>query len=337
MKIIVSILIVLIVLLGFFRLCHLYGVNSLPTIVVVLAMLTGLFGWALPRVLERVNARVWIYIGLLALMGLIVPTSSLMVDRRTGLLSSLIWATLFFLPSLALVNSALLLYSAIMGAKSSDRNDKSLVPPLRPGRLPVISLVLSVLLIIKIIHNLYWLTVWDNTYDPIEYIWLIVPIFAVLLSGLTLLVAVPYRTKLAGLLYILLVPAVMIAVSTVAQRVDFRQETIEGAERTVLAIEAFRRTEGYYPQSLQKLTPFYIFSLPKPMIFYGQDWCYQGGRDYYRLGYVDREHWSDPRLIGRIYKVRGEAPDLPRMCEKEIAVIQKRNPGYPYSYWKESE
>ena len=69
-------------------------------------------------------------------------------------------------------------------------------------------------------------------------------------------------------------------------------------------------------------------------IIYGQDWCYDGGEDYYRLGYVYREHWSDPPTIGRIYKTKGEAPDLHDMCEEEIAALRNRYPYLFYEYYE---
>jgi hypothetical protein len=129
----------------------------------------------------------------------------------------------------------------------------------------------------------------------------------------------------------------MIAVSAIAQRVDFRQETTKQAEQAVRAIESYYTREGRYPETLSQLSPWYAISLPKPMIIYGQDWCYESGNVYYRLGYVDREHWSDPRLIGRIYKSVGEIPDSQPMCMDEVKAMQSRFPGYQYSYWKESE
>jgi hypothetical protein len=129
----------------------------------------------------------------------------------------------------------------------------------------------------------------------------------------------------------------MIAVSARAQQVDFRQLTEERAERVTQAIESYYAQEGHYPKDLGQLTPRHALWLPGPVIIYGQDWCYDGGNSYYRLGYVDREHWSDPRLIGRIYKTKGDVPDLHGMCEEEVAAIQKRYPNYPYEYWADDE
>jgi hypothetical protein len=88
---------------------------------------------------------------------------------------------------------------------------------------------------------------------------------------------------------------------------------------------------------LSQLTPWYVVSLPKPMTIYGQDWCYESGGGYYRLGYLDREHWSDPRLIGRVYRSVAETADAQPICTDEFTAIQTRHPDYPYSYRSESK
>ncbi|HNQ94124.1 MAG TPA: hypothetical protein PKH47_05550, partial [Anaerolineales bacterium] len=111
--------------------------------------------------------------------------------------------------------------------------------------------------------------------------------------------------------------------------------TSQNAERVVQAIESFYAREGRYPESLSDLTPRFILALPEPIIIYGQTWCYESGDDYYRLGYVDREHWSDPRMIGRIYKAEGQPAQQSLMCEAEIAALQQADPFI--SYWMESQ
>jgi hypothetical protein len=60
--------------------------------------------------------------------------------------------------------------------------------------------------------------------------------------------------------------------------------------------------------------------LPKPVIIYGQGWCYEAGDDYYTLGYIYHETWSDPNLVGQAYKTAGETADSGSLCENEIAV-----------------
>jgi hypothetical protein len=316
-----------------------------PDWLIVLGVACWLFVSALAWAARKMNAKVWIYAGLFILAGLFWPTSMLVEIFPNHLslpFETLAAIMLFLITPTALVSAALLLYSGLSlyrerQSGSAAEDESSQAQRKHAGRTAAAALVLSALLLAKTLHNLYWLTVWDNTEDPLGYLWLIVPVVAVLFSGVMLSITLPGRTKLAGFLYSLLISALMIAVSARAQRVDFRQLTEKRAGRISQAIETYYDREGRYPQDLRQLTPWYVLSLPGPVIIYGQDWCYDGGEDYYRLGYIYREHWSDPRLTGRIYTTQGKVPDLARMCEAKVVALQKRYPDYPYEYWLDGE
>jgi membrane protein implicated in regulation of membrane protease activity len=281
---------------------------------------------------RKVSHSVWVLAALLILASLFLPASLFL--KPSGPLwepfSSQQAMMLLLILSMALVIVALLLYSGLNLYKEwqdagAVEDGSSQAQRKQAGRAAAVVLVLSALLLAKALHNFYWFMVWDATGDSLGYFWLAVPVPAVLLSGVVLSIVLPGRTKLAGFLYSLLVLALVIGVSACAQRVDLRQLTEERAERVTQAIETHYAREGRYPHDLRQLTPWYVLSLPGPVIIYGQDWCYDGGEDYYRLGYVYRENWSDPRLTGRIYKTKGEAPDLPGICAKEIAALEKRD------------
>lgn len=341
MKMKVSYLFALIVLtLGCWLSASLLWGSLGPGWLIVLAIVAWLFVSALAWAARKMSAKVWIYAGLFILAGLFLPASMLVkiFPARLSLpFEAPMAITLLLILSIALVIAALLLCSGLNLYKEwqnagAVEDGGSQAQRKQAGRAAAVVLVLSALLLVKALHNFYWFMVWDTTYDSLEYLWLpIIPIPAVLFSSVVLSIALPGRTKLAGFLYLLLIPA-LIAVSARAQRVDFRQLTEERAGRVSQAIETYYAREGRYPQDLRQLTPWYVLSLPGPVIIYGQDWCFDGSDDYYRLGYVYREHWSDPRLIGRIYKTKGEAPDLYPICDEEIAALQKR---YPHSFHDE--
>ncbi|MBK9006388.1 MAG: hypothetical protein IPM31_05275 [Anaerolineae bacterium] len=315
MKTPVFVLLIAIVLFVVFAMISSAGSSGIMGAAAVASLFCGLFALVLPKVIERVNPKVWIFTGLVLLALLLIPTSLLFSDLATAA---------FFLIPLALINAAFLLYSGL-SLRSSEPQARIVIPVFFVG----------ILLIIGTLFKIYDLTVWDNTYDSLKYILLFAPMLAVLLSGLTLLIALPSKTKLAGIAYLLLAPALMIWVSTLAQRVDFRALTSQRADRVVQAIESFYAREERYPASLSELTPRYILALPEPVIIYGQTWCYESGDGYYRLGYVDREHWSDPRMIGRIFKAEGQPAQQSLMCEAEIATLQQADPFI--SYWMESQ
>jgi hypothetical protein len=300
---------------------------------IVVTIIGWLFAAVVVLAARRVSHSVWIYAGLLILAALFLPASTIVEifpARLSQPFDSLMAFTLLLILSVTLVVAALLLYSGLNLHKKGqnagmEEDGGSPAQRKHTGRASVVILVLSALLVAKAIHSFYGFMIWDTTYDSLGNLWLPFPVLAVLFAGAFLFSILPGRRKLAGFLYLLLIPA-LIAVSARAQRVDFRQLTEARAGRTSQAIEAYYAREGRYPQDLRRLIPGYVLSLPGPVIIYGQDWCYDGGEDYYRLGYVYREHWSDPLLTGHIYATRGEAPALPGMCDEEIAALEERYP-----------
>lgn len=291
---------------------------------------------ALVLAARRVSYKVWSLAALLILASLFLPASLfLWLSRPQGgeLFSSQHAMTLLWMFPVALVTVALLLHSGLkrldewrnMGALEGGASQAQRK---RIGKATLLVFALGALLLAKTLDNLYWFMIWDATTDPLGYLWLAIPISAVLLSGVVLCIALPGRTKLAGFLYSLFILALIIGVSARAQRVDLRQLTEGRAERITQAIETYYAREGRYPQNLQRLTPGYILSLPGPVIIYGQDWCYQGGKDYYRLGYLDREHWSSPILFGRVYSAKGHSPLKMDICQPAIDTYRTQHPDW---------
>jgi hypothetical protein len=314
-------------------------------LLIVLAIVAWLLISALAWAARTMSANVWVFTGLVILVGLFLPTpvpEGIFLEHLWPPIATLMAILPVLMPSVALIIAALLLCSGLrlyQEWQSVDAVEGAISQALRKqtGRTLVVVFALCALLLLKILHNLFWLTVWDNTYDPLGYLWLIIPILAALVSCFILTITLLGSTKLAGFSYLLFVSALMVAVSASAQSVDFRQLTEERAERVTQAIESYYAQEGHYPQNLRQLIPWHTLSLSEPVIIDGQDWCYDGGQDYYRLGYVYREHWSDPRLIGQIYTAKGDLPDLDRMCEEQVVAMQERYPDYPYEYWMEGE
>lgn len=248
--------------------------------------------------------------------------------------------TLFLIASVAIITAGLLLSSGWNFYKERGPALSAKIGVLQPNRLlaiqPAFILLLGIIIAIKALEGIYWATVWDNTTDPLGFFWLFTPILAAILAGGLLSTFLTGRMKIAGLTFTVIAPVLLIVVSASAQRVDNHALTKARAERVAQAIETYRARVGYYPQNLSQLSPWFIFPLPEPVIIFGQHWCYDGSDNYYRLGYIDRQHWSDPRLIGRIHKTAGVLPDLAPICTQEAAALEARDPSYLYSYWKEA-
>jgi len=319
----------IILILGCWFSAILFGGLLNPGTLITLVIVVILIAFLLTSVTLRVSHRIWIFASLFILVALYLPTSfyiKLFPPGDAEPFSASIALTILIIISAALIVAALLINSGLMSYQDrqnsyQDKNGGSI-------ELWVV-FTLSLLLLVKAIHNFYWFMIWDSTTDSLGIIWLSVSVWAVIFSSFTLIFTRSGMSKTIGYLNLLLIPVLIVIF---AQMGEFRQLTEARAEHVSRAIESYYAQTGQYPEDLRQLTPRYLLSIPAPVIIYGQDWCYNGGKDYYRLGYVDRQHWSDPRLIGQIYITKGELPDLPPMCQAEVTVIQNRYPDYPYEY-----
>jgi hypothetical protein len=293
-----------------------------PAILILLALLCWLSASALVWAVRRWGIRAWLSIGLVnlaALTGSIYILEGQSIQQLPSPMVIVISLLPTVIPAIALVMGACLL--GVAHREWQAGGEESPAARRAAGQVAAAALGLGALLVIKSLHNLYWLTVWDTTNDPIGYFWIGLPVLATVLAGGLLASFLPGWAKWTGLGYPLLLVPALIAISASAQQVDFRQLTAERAERVSQAIETYYAREGRYPQSLGQLTPRYTLSLPGPVIIYGQDWCYRSGPDYYQLGYVNRDHWSSPLFTRQTYKSHGEVPDPDSLCAAEIAAI----------------
>lgn len=103
---------------------------------------------------------------------------------------------------------------------------------------------------------------------------------------------------------ILLSPAML-----VPQTLPYRL-TERGAERLNRAILDYHADQGAYPASIAELVPRYLLLVPEPITYYLRVWCYDGGVDYYRLGYYDSENYCY-----NDYASAGNPPEQPIPCE----------------------
>ncbi|HSM55805.1 MAG TPA: hypothetical protein VK879_06575, partial [Candidatus Sulfomarinibacteraceae bacterium] len=275
---------------------------------------------AVALVAGKLGSGPWIAIGLLLLPSLLLPASlsiTLFPDTND------VPFQLILIPSAALVVAALLL-NAGMQLLSPKADGESFATSGRKRVRGWMVFALAALVLAAALYNIYWFMIWDSTYDPIDILLLPFPILAALVASLVLLMILPGRAKVVGVVYPFITIGLVVGVSVLAWRVDFRQLTEARAERVTQALERYRAREGRYPQDLQQLTPIHLLALGEPIIIYGQPWCYDGGDAYYRLGYVYREHWSAPQVTGHRFSSGGNIPELPPLCEDEIdALIQR--------------
>ncbi len=296
-------------------------------------ILIGLFGWAFLSWLlwqaRKLQAKKLVYIGLGVLLGLFFPTSAIIESEKyfhyhlpqpfLSIVDILIYACFI----LALVLAAALLHAGVkmLQQRYSPPAAEEVGQVKTDDWILVIVFSLSASLLLLFFHNLSGLIMWDNTYDAIEGFWLFMPILVSLVCGTVLVVNLPGKLKLVSLMFFLFVPVLTYIVYVPAMNIDFRSMTRERGDRITYAIEAYRQREGQYPQTLAQLTPGDLLTIEPPFIINGQNWCYDAEPDIYRLGYVEREHWSSPCYYGEVFNSAGDFSGYPPVCEAELAIF----------------
>ena len=147
-------------------------------------------------------------------------------------------------------------------------------------------------------------------------------VIGLLVTGLNL----KDERRIAGLSYTVLVPIIMVAAFALGLQQQPLLLTETRAERIAQAVERYHQERGQYPSQLGDLTPSYMTYILGPFTGRGQRWCYQGGEDFYRLGYVVYLRYPgmgfDPLSEIRIPAARGVPPSPAWMCDAELERIR---------------
>ncbi|MEJ2263040.1 MAG: hypothetical protein P8X95_06315 [Anaerolineales bacterium] len=127
----------------------------------------------------------------------------------------------------------------------------------------------------------------------------------------------------SGPAFVLLVTGVATAALAWGWNVSAFELTRQRAARIDAAVGHFYQDNGGYPTDLAELTPRYLFYLPPPVVVRQGGWCYQGGEDYYRLGYVSGQFtYFEADFQTEIYAQAGEPPLTSWKCEELVAKFE---------------
>ena len=273
------------------------------------------FGWALGK---RWN---WLAI-VLSLMGLgMLEVFNYYVGHPPDYSASpppFFLMILFFLgyniwPALSVVMSGVLITASFHSSEA---------PRLRQTRLFLVGLAFALILFLA--YVVFWGSVWDHTSDGLSGLFLsqLSGIIAVG-TGMIMILALRGRSRLAGLLFMLVVPILLNQAFEAGWCVSYHAITEARAARIARALEQFHAREGYYPETLDMLTPRDLLFIQQPVILAGEEWCYQGGADYYRLSAFYREYFSLPVSL-RIYAAAGVPPAGSWTCEERLAEMKQK-------------
>ena len=239
------------------------------------------------------------------------------IPRALGILIFLVY---YMIPGLSVVIAASLITTSMQSLQTADQSDRDVRSRwIRLGRVGF-----AVILIVCLANTIFWGSVWDQTSDGL------IGGFASQLSapigigaGMLMILALRGKYRLAGILFIITVPILLYQSSEAGWQVSYHEITEGRAASIARALDRFHTREGYYPASLDALTPRDLLFIQQPVILAGEEWCYEGNKDYYRLSAFYREFFSSPVSL-QVYESAGSLPLSPPACEKRLAEMKEK-------------
>ena len=189
-----------------------------------------------------------------------------------------------------------------------------------------IQFFLAILLLGLFSYTIMWLCVWDGIDDGIRGLFMIMlTILTAVAGGMVILTTSTGWRRWTGVATaILIVGLVRWAVTVPGNAYHPYDITQARAEQIQAAIEKYHAKTSWYPFDLSDLVPGEMWRIPLPMIIPGENWCYQGSSNYYRLGVIYRDHWSSPYLSIKVYASAGNVPDEPWVCDERLSILLSR-------------
>ncbi len=144
-----------------------------------------------------------------------------------------------------------------------------------------------------------------------------------LLGGGIMTLLLIWSGRWRGLAVYVLLLSMTVVLGNKVQSADTSPTEVAAARAAQIdsAIQAYYQDNGTYPDDLLALTPRYLLTLPNAILFSKQNWCYEGGSDYYRFGYIYRPTYNAPDDYITI-KMAGEAGNFPSetwACDAQLA------------------
>jgi len=234
------------------------------------------------------------------------------------LASSLSVISYLFIPWAGIVLSALLIRRLFV----------SELPP--TWREVALTLIMVAILFSMVGYQAMLTSLWDVATDGLGWVLLLMTSSTIGIGSAMLMTwSIPRKRLWASILFAFTVPLILAQAHNVA---NYDKDHTWGtkpiitteyrAEKIDKAIQHYYEKNNEYPQALSELTPWYLLYIPNPVIIPGQDWCYEGGIDHYRLGYVYREFFSMPASV-RVHSFAGEPSTSNWGCEEEAAPYSK--------------
>jgi MFS family permease len=164
-------------------------------------------------------------------------------------------------------------------------------------RRVLLSLLLGAPLLFLVGYQIMLVSMWDVATDGLggPFLWLWVSVTGIA-AAMVLAWFSPGLRRLIALAFAITVPLSMLYAQDIGTYGPTGRwgmmptvVTEQRAETVNQAIHSYYARNGRYPPALNDLMPWYLVYVSPPLIIPGKTWCYEGGPDYYRLGYVYRD------------------------------------------------
>ncbi len=197
-----------------------------------------------------------------------------------------------------------------------------------------LSLASAAALIATIGGLVIYQTTWDLATDGLNALGLVsmAVLPAAVAAGMLMGWSLPGGRRLGGLAFAAVVPLALFQVISdgllTTRPLDLTQAR---AAAMAQAIERFHAEQGHYPATLAELPAWFHTRLFEPVIWRDETWCYEGGADFYRLGYVHRPAFGVPAeyISLKLTASAGAPPAARWVCDERLALQQARAPVLP--------
>jgi hypothetical protein len=225
---------------------------------------------------------------------------------------------LFFLHVFGILLAAVLIYGVFQDAAEQ--------PALkRWGRFSLEARsALALLLIGVLAYNIYWASLWDQTTDGVGGIFLAgATSISAIAAGMIMGVRTASKRRGVGGLFAVLIPVVLFGAFQLGISADYQALTTQRAARIQAALERYKTKNGAYPVDLQGLVPGELITVPQPVIYPGEGWCYQSGPNFYQLSTYYRRYFSTPFSLW-VYAASGNPPGLDAACQSHLVELKRK-------------
>jgi hypothetical protein len=206
---------------------------------------------------------------------------------------------------------AVVLSARLVHASSADETVRWQVILLR--------LLLASVLLLSLVYQMVIALAWDEITDGLASVFIVeTVIFASISAGMLMAWSTIGWRRWIALGFVVAVSLLMNSAYSPWLHRSPLALTEERAEQVNQAVLRYHTQNARYPETLAVLTPWYLCRIPEPVMMRGLSWCYEGGADTYRLGYVYRPRFGAPVSV-RIHAAMGTPPNLGWSCDDEAA------------------